>query len=115
MESARQSEGDSMPLSVASMNCRGQTKLSETKQQMIQHEIKMRKIDILHMQECRVTSETFQKCDFIKAKCESVADFVPKIGDFYVKPVKISGFSMLAHACSCVLTYSLLSLNRVSR
>ena len=41
--------------------------------------------------------------------------FNAKIGDFGVKPVKISGFSMLAHACSCVLTYSFLSLNRVSR
>ena len=27
----------------------------------------------------------------------------PKIGDFDVKPVKISGFSILAHACSCLL------------
>ena len=27
-----------------------------------------------------------------------------KIGDFNVKPVRISGFSILAHACSCVLT-----------
>ena len=26
-----------------------------------------------------------------------------KIGDFEVKPVKISGFSILAHACSCLL------------
>ena len=27
-----------------------------------------------------------------------------KIGNFGFKPVKINGFSMLAHACSCVLT-----------
>ena len=25
------------------------------------------------------------------------------IGDFYVKPVKISGFSILAYVCSCLL------------
>ena len=34
----------------------------------------MRKIDILHMQECRVTSETFQKCDFIKANFQIFAN-----------------------------------------
>ena len=29
-----------------------------------------------------------------------------KIGNFGVKPVKINGFGIHAHACSCVLTYS---------
>ena len=54
-------------LTVADLNIHGQTKLPTAKQLQIQDIIKTNKIDILHMQECEINSETFSTCDLLSS------------------------------------------------
>ena len=65
MENSQKKKGDSSSLAVASINCQGQTRMNESKQRMIQFEIQSKQLDIVHLQECQIDSDTFQCCEFI--------------------------------------------------
>ena len=39
--------------------------MNESKQRMIQFEIQSKQLDIVHLQECQIDSDTFQCCEFI--------------------------------------------------
>ena len=54
-------------LTVASMNCHGQTKLEVPKQLFIQNFLLTNKIDILMCQETRIEDQTFEQCNFIRS------------------------------------------------
>ena len=54
-------------LTVASMNCHGQTKLEVPKQLFIQNFLLTNKIDILMCQETRIDDRTFEQCNFVRS------------------------------------------------
>ena len=60
-------EDDSTPIVVAFINCVGQSKLPISKQLEIQSYVCSHKVDILHMQECKIDDDTFSHCGFIKS------------------------------------------------
>ena len=49
------------------MNIHGQTNLTTAKQLQIQDFLKIKKIDILHLQEIEIDEDTFGDCDFISS------------------------------------------------
>ena len=61
-------------LTIAYMNIHGQSKLTTVKQLQIQDFMKYNKIDILHMQECNIDSETFSVCDFISSSFNIISN-----------------------------------------
>ena len=61
-------------LTVAYLNIHGQTKLPTAKQLQIQDIIKTNKIDILHMQECEINSETFSTCDLLSSSFNIISN-----------------------------------------
>ena len=50
---------DFLPIVIAYINCVGQTKLPISKQLEIHSFVCTNKVDILHMQECRMDDDTF--------------------------------------------------------
>ena len=52
-------------LNVATLNIQGQSSLNIAKQQQIQDFIKFNNLDILHLQEIEVSSDTFEMCSYI--------------------------------------------------
>ena len=56
---------DSPSIVVAYLNCVGQTKLPLAKQLEIQSFVCSKKVDILHMQECRMDDDSFAQCGFL--------------------------------------------------
>ena len=54
-------------LTVASMNCHGQSKLEVPKQLYIQNFLLTNRIDILMCQETRIDDRTFEQCNFIRS------------------------------------------------
>ena len=56
---------DSTPIIVAYINCVGQSKFPISKQLEIQSYVCTNKIDILHLQECRIDEDSFSQCGFL--------------------------------------------------
>ena len=56
---------DSPSIVIAYINCVGQTKLPISKQLEIQSFVCSNKIDILHLQECRIDDDSFSQCGFL--------------------------------------------------
>ena len=56
---------DSPSIVIAYINCVGQTKLPISKQREIQSFVCSNKIDILHLQECRMDNDSFSQCGFL--------------------------------------------------
>ena len=54
-------------LTVAYLNCRGQTGFNVSKQLQIENYLQAHNIDILHLQECKIDDETFSECNFISS------------------------------------------------
>ena len=54
-------------LTVASMNCHGQSKLEVPKQLYIQNYLLTNNIDVLMCQETRIDDQTFEQCNFIRS------------------------------------------------
>ena len=54
-------------LTVAYMNCRGQTRFNISKQLQIENFLQTYNLDILHLQECQIDDETFTECNFISS------------------------------------------------
>ena len=57
--------GDSTPIVVAYLNCVGQTRLPISKQLEIQSFVHTNKVDILHLQECRIDDDSFSQCGYL--------------------------------------------------
>ena len=58
-------EDDFTPLIIAFINCVGHSGLPISKQLEIQSYICTHKIDIMHLQECKIDDDTFSQCGFI--------------------------------------------------
>ena len=58
-------EDDFTPIIVAYINCVGQSKFPISKQLDIQSYVCTHKVDILHLQECKMDDDTFSQCGFI--------------------------------------------------
>ena len=61
----RDNEVDFTPIIVAHINCVGQTKLPISKQLEIQSFVCTNKVDILHMQECKIDEDSFAQCGYL--------------------------------------------------
>ena len=55
----------SSKITVAYLNCRGQSGFNVSKQLQIQSFLQNYSIDILHLQECRIEDDTFDQCKFL--------------------------------------------------
>ena len=64
-------------LTVAYLNIRGQSILTESKQKQIEAFAKFNKCDIIHLQEAHVDEETFSNCDFIASSYNIIANNSP--------------------------------------
>ena len=64
-------------LTIASMNCHGQTKLEVPKQMYIQNFLLTNKIDILLCQETRIDDRTFEQCNFIRSNYNIIKNNAP--------------------------------------
>ena len=56
---------ESPAIIVAYVNCVGQTRLPISKQLEIQSFVCTDKVDILHMQECRIDDDSFSQCGYL--------------------------------------------------
>ena len=56
---------DTPSITVAFINCVGQTKLPISKQLEIQSFVCTNKVDILHLQECRMDDDSFAQCGYL--------------------------------------------------
>ena len=61
----RDNEEEFIPIVVAYINCVGQSKLPISKQLEIQSFVCTYKVDILHLQECKMDDDTFSQCGFL--------------------------------------------------
>ena len=73
---------ESLELSVAYVNCVGQTKFPISKQLEIQSFVCSNNIDILHMQECKIDDDAFSQCGFITSNFNIFSNNTPN-GTFY--------------------------------
>ena len=55
----------STPIVVAYMNCVGHTRLPVSKQLEIQSFVCTNRVDILHMQECKMDEDSFAQCGYL--------------------------------------------------
>ena len=56
----------SSELTIAFINCVGQSKFSFPKQLEIQSYLRSHKIDILHLQECMIDEDSFSECHYVR-------------------------------------------------
>ena len=61
-------------LTVAFVNCRGQTGFNETKQLQIENFLKTFDVDILHLQESHFDDHTFQNCAYILTNYQFISN-----------------------------------------
>ena len=54
-----------IPISIAFINCVGQSKFPVAKQLESQSYIFTQKLDIIHLQECKIDEDSFSNCGFI--------------------------------------------------
>ena len=54
-------------LVIGFINIHGQSKLSQAKQNLIDHLVKTNKVDVLHMQESNIKESSFEFCPFISS------------------------------------------------
>ena len=54
-------------ISVAFINCVGQTRFILSKQLEIQNYIRSHSIDILHLQECKIDDDSFSECQYVRS------------------------------------------------
>ena len=52
---------------IAYLNCRGQTGFTVSKQLQVENFIKTYDVDILHLQECHIETDTFSSCRLINS------------------------------------------------
>ena len=64
-------------IEIAYLNCVGQTKFTIAKQLEIQNYICEQNLDILHLQECMIESDTFSKCGHIKSNFNIITNNTP--------------------------------------
>merc|ERR1711895_371851 len=64
-------------LTVASMNCHGQSKLEVPKQLYIQNFLLTNRIDILMCQETKIDDRTFEQCNFIRSNYNIIKNNTP--------------------------------------
>ena len=72
----------SIPINIAYINCHGQTKFPISKQLEIQSFICQNKVDILHLQECKIDQNSFQKCGFITSNFNVISNNTPSDSHF---------------------------------
>ena len=54
-----------VPITVAFINCVGQTKFPVSKQLEIQSNACTQNLDIIHLQDCKIDQDSFSKCGFL--------------------------------------------------
>ena len=64
-------------INVAFINCVGQSKFPVSKQLEIQSYVKSHNIDILHLQECKIDSESFSNCNFLRSNYNVFSNNTP--------------------------------------
>ena len=64
-------------IEIAYLNCVGQTKFTTAKQLEIQNYICEYSLDILHLQECMIESDTFSTCGYIKSNFNIITNNTP--------------------------------------
>ena len=72
----------SIPINIAYINCHGQTKFPISKQLEIKSFICQNKVDILHLQECKIDQNSFQKCGFITSNFNVISKNTPNDSHF---------------------------------
>ena len=70
-------ETDKNISTIAYLNIRGQSFLSDSKQKQIEAFSKYNKCDIIHLQEAHLEDETFSNCDFISSSFNIIANNSP--------------------------------------
>ena len=73
---------DSLVITVAYVNCVGQSKFSVSKQLEIQSFVCSNNIDILHMQECRMDDDTFSQCGFLTSNFNLFSNNTPNESNY---------------------------------
>ena len=61
-------------LTVAYVNIRGQSGLTESKQKQIEAFTKFNNCDIVHLQESHIEEETFSNCDYLTSSYNIIAN-----------------------------------------
>ena len=56
-----------IPISIAYINCVGQSKFPIAKQLEIQSFISAQNLDIIHLQECKIDEDSFANCGFVSS------------------------------------------------
>ena len=59
-------------LSIATLNCRGQSKMTLAKMLQIQHTIRTNNLDLLFCQETHVEDNTLEHCEFIRSNFDLI-------------------------------------------
>ena len=75
-------ESNLIPLTIAFINCVGQSKFPISKQLEIQSFICAQKIDILHLQECKIDEDSFSQCGYLNSNFNIFSNNKPD-GSFY--------------------------------
>ena len=68
---------DSPSIVIAYLNCVGQTKFPIFKQLEIESFVCSNKIDILHLQECRIDDDSFSQCGFLTSNYNLLSNNKP--------------------------------------
>ena len=73
---------DSLVITVAFINCVGQSRFPISKQLEIQSFVCSNNIDILHMQECRMDDDTFSQCGFLTSNFNLFSNNTPNESNY---------------------------------
>ena len=73
---------DSIPVNIAYINCYGQSKFPISKQLEIQSFICQNKLDIVHLQECKIDEDSFAQCGFLTSNFNVFSNNKPD-GSFF--------------------------------
>ena len=73
---------ESLAITVAYINCVGQSRFSISKQLEIQSFICSNNVDILHMQECRIDEDTFSQCGFLTSNFNIFSNNTPNESNY---------------------------------
>ena len=73
---------ESLAITVAYINCVGQTKFPVSKQLEIQSFVCSNNIDILHMQECKIDDDSFSQCGFLTSNFNIFSNNTPNESNY---------------------------------
>ena len=73
---------ESLAITVAYINCVGQTKLPVSKQLEIQSFVCSNKVDIFHMQECKIDNDSFSQCGFLTSNFNIFSNNTPNESNY---------------------------------